>query len=370
MNAIAEVPRIQPLHAPAASALFKPSVPAAAAATFQQLIDDLPEQIALLDLEGTIVAVNHAWHKACVDHGYSNIAPGYNYRDFCAAKAAEGYEPAIVALAALDEIVSGKRNAWQLDYNGRERWSGRDYRISLHRIAVGDQQLISVTRFDLTELFELRRIKDDFTHSLIEGQMVERQRMARELHDSTSQLLTGIGLLLARLKQDPATRDSSSLVEEMQELVRETQREVRSVSYVAHSPALDVGLEDALRSLVAGFGDRTGLRTRFDIEGGRASLSPEEEHALYRVAQEALSNVYRHARAGTVHVYLSPRGSATHLVVADDGIGISAETLAGRRTIGVGLSGMHSRLAQIGGRLTVRRLAPGTAVIASLPSAR
>jgi len=370
MNAIAEVPRIQPLHAPAASALFKPSVPAAAAATFQQLIDDLPEQIALLDLEGTIVAVNHAWHKACVDHGYSNIAPGYNYRDFCAAKAAEGYEPAIVALAALDEIVSGKRNAWQLDYNGRERWSGRDYRISLHRIAVGDQQLISVTRFDLTELFELRRIKDDFTHSLIEGQMVERQRMARELHDSTSQLLTGIGLLLARLKQDPATRDSSSLVEEMQELVRETQREVRSVSYVAHSPALDVGLEDALRSLVAGFGDRTGLLTRFGIDGGPASLSPEDEHALYRVAQEALSNVYRHARAGSVWIYLGSRESMTHLVVADDGIGISADTLAGRGNIGVGLSGMRSRLAQIGGRLTVRRLALGTAVIASLPSAR
>jgi len=99
-------------------------------------------------------------------------------------------------------------------------------------------------------------------------------------------------------------------------------------------------------------------------------LTDDRELAVYRVVQEALSNVYRHARAGSVWIYLGSRESMTHLVVADDGIGISADTLAGRGNIGVGLSGMRSRLAQIGGRLTVRRLALGTAVIASLPSAR
>ena len=77
-------------------------------------------------------------------------------------KAAEGYEPAAHAVAAIDDIASGKRSFWQLIYNGRERWSGRDFQICMHRMEVGTQSFISVTRFDLTEIVELRRVRDDF----------------------------------------------------------------------------------------------------------------------------------------------------------------------------------------------------------------
>src|SRR3954452_1337389 len=105
----------------------------AATDTIQQLIDDLPEQIALLDSNCTIVAANNAWRDAAADYGYVDLAPGHSFRDFCTRPAAMGYEPAIAVNAALKDILSGERRYWQHFYNGQDRWAGRDYQICLHR---------------------------------------------------------------------------------------------------------------------------------------------------------------------------------------------------------------------------------------------
>ena len=172
--------------------------------------------------------------------------------------------------------------------------------------------------------------------------------------------------MLCRLKQEQASEQSLALVEELQQLVMETQREIRLVSYLAYPPALqNVGLVAALKSVAEGFGRRTGLQTSFELQGEPMNLSAEAESALYRVAQEALSNIHHHAQASRVRVFLGFRRSALHLIVADDGIGVSRETLALPGHTGVGIASMQSRLAEIGGRLSIRRLARGTAVAAS-----
>jgi len=336
----------------------------------QQLIDDLPEQIALVDENCVIFAANRAWKQAVEGHGYLEALPGRNYRDFCANKAAQGYEPAIEALAALDDIWSGKRSYWQLIYNGRTDWSGRDYQISFHRIWFGGRSFISITRFDLTEILELRRARENLSASLIEGQAIERQRMGRELHDSAAQSLTAIGLVLGRLRQRSPNAETLEMVDEMSELLTEVHREIRSISYLAHPPSVEkLGLAGALKLLVEGFGRRTGLEASFDIRGNAERMSEAAESAVYRLAQEASSNVHRHARATRVHLILCFRRAATHFIVADDGIGISPETLAGAACEGVGLASMRSRLAEVGGRLSIRSLSPGTAIIATVPTA-
>lgn len=339
----------------------------ALAGTMQDLIDDLPEQIAILDEQSEILAVNDAWKAVVQKHGYLEALPGGNYRIFCEVSARGGYEPAVEAIVALDEIRSGKRSFWQFVYNGKERWDGRDFQISIRKVLIGEQPLVIVTRFDLTEILELRRFKNEFGESLIKQQSIERQRLGRELHDSTSQLLAAIGLLLGRLKhQSPGDR-AMGLVEEMQDLVGEAQREIRSISYLAHPPSLEkLGLAGAMKSLVEGFARRTGLEASFEIQGDTTPMAPNAEGALYRLVQEALSNVHRHANAARIRLLLCFRGSATHFVVADDGVGISAEARSGLFNAGVGLSSMHSRLSEIGGRLTIRNLSPGTAVIASV----
>ena len=344
---------------------------AALAGTMQELIDDLPEQIAILNERSDILAVNHAWKDIVLKKGYSEALPGGNYREFCELSAQQGYEPAVEALVALDEIASGKRSFWQLIYNGKERWDRRDFQICIRKILVGAQNLVIVTRFDLTEILELRRLKSEFSHSLLEQQTIERQRLGRELHDSTSQLLAAIGLLLGRLKhQSPGDR-ALGLVEEMQDLVGEAQQEIRSISYLAHPPSLEkLGLAGAMKSLVEGFARRTGLEASFEIQGELVQISHGAESAIYRLVQEALSNVHRHAHATRIRMLLIFRGSATHFVVADDGVGISADARAGTANTGVGLASMRERLSEIGGRLTIQALSPGTAIIASVREAK
>ena len=346
---------------------FAPSPAATAAAMMQQLIDDLPEEIALLDEAGNILVANKAWIRTVEAHYYLDAMPGGNYYEVCATRAAAGYPPAIEAVTGLDDIMSGKRDSWQLIYNGGQLWEERDYQITIHRIAVAGQSILSVTRHDLTELIELRRLKEDFTNTLIEGQQVERQRMARELHDSTSQMLTAIGLLLGRLRHGSRSPKSSELVEEMRELVTDAQREIRAISYLAHPPALEeLGLVAATKRLAEGFGRRAGLQVTVRVDGEALALSDQVEGALYRIAQEALSNVHRHAHASEVQLLLIFRQSAVHLVISDNGVGISDTTLAETGRAGVGLGSMRSRMREIGGRLSVRKLSPGTAIVASV----
>jgi len=344
-----------------------PPLDATLDATMQELIDDLPEEIALLDDHCNILAINRAWKETVEVHGYLDALPGYNYRDLCRRRAAEGYEPAVEAASALDDIASGKRSFWQLVYNGGKVWGGHDYQICVHRIGIGAQTVISVTRFDLTELLDLRRAKDALKISLSESQTVERQRLARELHDSTSQLLAGIGLLLGRLEHQSPNPESLGLVEELQELVREAQQEIRSISFLAHPPSIDkLGFAAAMKSLVEGFARRAAFDGSFEVRGDPQSLSPDVQGTLYRIAQEGLSNVHRHARATSVRVLLCYRSRAVHLMIADDGIGISDELLKGTGGAGVGLSSMRERLIEAGGRLSIRRLSPGTAIVASV----
>jgi len=329
----------------------------------QLLIDDLPEQIALLDESCCILAVNNAWRQTVHQHGFDQqLNPGHNFRDYCARSAAEGYDPAIEALDALDEIALGKLTFWQLDYNARDHWSGRDYRIYFHGFDFGASRFISITRSDLTELLELRRGKKEFPNSLSRERLDERRRLGRELHDSTAQLLTSLTLTLGRLKLTSADREMLRIAYELQELVGLAQKEIRTVTYLAHPPVLDrMSFVDMLTTLAEGFGERTGIGTSVRVEGDPTLFSTEIRSALYRIVQEALSNVHRHSRASLANVDIYSRAGMAHVVVSDDGVGIQPNMRPG-----VGLAGMRSRLAELDGRLSVRALSPGTAIIASV----
>ncbi len=341
------------------------------ALALQHLIDDLPEQVALLDENCIIIAVNRAWTEAMQKYGYVGVSPGDDYRAVCEYHASTGYEAAMRAASAIREIAAGKRDFWQMEFRGRGNWSDHEYQMSYHRVAVGARSFITVRRFEVTEIAELRRLKEDFTKSLIDGKANERKRLGRELHDSTAQVLTALGLALGRLKRQSETTDWLPIVGELQELVDEAQREIRSVSSFAEPPALArMSLVDALKELAEGFKLRTGIDVSFERLGEAVRLSSVAEGALYRVSQEGLSNVYRHAKASRAAIRLCFRASMAHLIVSDDGVGISNETLARHGSKGVGLTGMRARLLEIGGRLSVRRLLHGTEIIASIPAAR
>jgi two-component system NarL family sensor kinase len=340
-----------------------PSLEADPLGVFQQLIDGLSEQAALIGDDWTILAVNEAWAQTTTLNGFSDFAPGADYYREVAKVARSGYAPARAVLRALDEIRQKKRSSFRMVYEGSGQQAGRQFEARLSVIALGDRSYLMVTRYDITELMQLRGLRDGFKASLLRTQEDERRRMGRELHDSGLQMLTCLSLALVRFKRAAAEEERHAVIAEMEELLLMARREFRSISYLAHPPQLEkLPLLDALRMLIEGFGQRSGVDTTFEVEGSLDALSHASEHAVYRVVQEAISNVHHHARARDLAVRVVQRGGILHVLVSDDGRGIPDGV-----QYGVGMQGMQSRLRELRGRLSLLRRQPGTTIIASLP---
>ncbi|MGH9377990.1 MAG: PAS domain S-box protein [Terriglobia bacterium] len=211
---------------------------------------------------------------------------------------------------------------------------------------------------------------------LLRVQDEERRRMARELHDSTAQTLSALSLNLALINQcadlSHQPKASQALSESI-DLAGQAARELRTFSYLLHPPLLDeAGLADALQWYVSGFTQRTNIQvnvTIFPCPLGR--LDPEIEMALFRVAQESLTNVYRHSGSQTARIRLAVTGSKITLEVRDEGKGLpsgwSMLDDESEAMMGVGIRGMRERVRQLGGRLEIRPGRPGTRVEVVLP---
>ena len=217
---------------------------------------------------------------------------------------------------------------------------------------------------------ELRRIQAGLTEAERQaGMMEERQRLARDIHDTLTQGFASIVMLLeaasASLEGDARSRRHvGRALETARENLAESRRLVRAMR-----PAVltDASLTEALERLGAQLRDDTGIGVETVVTGAPRSLHPEVETALLRIAQEALANVRHHANASAVTMTLSYMDDPVVLDVQDDGIGF-AQTPGDS---GVGLAAMRERAAALGGTLTVES-APGegTTVVAEIPAAR
>jgi len=210
----------------------------------------------------------------------------------------------------------------------------------------------------------------ELSGQLLVLQEEERQRIARELHDSTAQHLVAANLGLANLEgavsQIPAGRRALA---EVEGLLTEALRELRIFTYLLHPPNLaHDGLQATLRDFAEGFAGRTGLVARIRIPEEVDDLRPELQRAILRVVQEALTNVHRHADAS--HVSVNARFMSGRLIVRirDNGHGMIGSTRPdGPIRLGVGVTGMRARLEQFGGSLKIRTGRGGTCVVAMIP---
>ena len=196
------------------------------------------------------------------------------------------------------------------------------------------------------------------------AQEEERRRVARDLHDEVGQTLTGLVLQLeGAVRRAPPELREQLLT--LQESARASVEDVRAIARGLRPEALDeFGLRPALVSLAAGFADRTGLRVRRRLDAELPPLPRDVELAIYRIAQEGLTNVARHARAHEAELVLERRDGAVVLRVRDDGAGLDGSPLRS----GGGLRGMTERAMLIGGRLAVEPLDPrGTEVRLEVP---
>ena len=204
---------------------------------------------------------------------------------------------------------------------------------------------------------------------LVEVQEAERAYVARELHDETAQALSSLLLNLSLLEKSEACPEPViEQVVEMEEMVDQMLEDLHRLSVSLHPAALShLGLTAALEQYVETFTQRYGLETAFEVVGLDGKRLPAEvETALYRIVQEAMTNVARHANATRVDVLVEQRGDQLVTIVEDDGVGFDLETaMASSR---LGLLGMRERAEMLGGSLTIESvIGSGTTVFVEVP---
>lgn len=206
---------------------------------------------------------------------------------------------------------------------------------------------------------------------LMTAQDKERRRFARDLHDGIGQELAAAKIMLdGLLQQSPAYRNEKA-IGEASEIVDRAIQQVRSMSHLLHPPLLDEGgLFSALRWFVDGMTERTGIQTSLDLQPPDfPRLALETERAVFRIVQEALTNVFRHSQARTAHVTLIQKKAGLLLTVQDDGKGLPEQTAQMQPgSIGVGIGGMRERAGELGGEFRMINANPGTIVEIVIPA--
>jgi signal transduction histidine kinase len=335
-------------------------------------LSDGPVEIVLLDERGVIASVNSAWRASLAAYGVKVADDGVGIRYIDVCKATTLPEPDVVALEReLGKLLEGSVPQVEGTYaiGSGEARELRHLRITPQLL--GDATYFIVIHEDLTERARVLAALTETSGQLLHAQEQERRRIAIELHDSMSQHLASIALTVGQIRRrfghEPGL---PALLDDLSTLTQQAVRETRVLSYLLNATRQErEPLRAALERLVGGFGSRTGLKTIIETEGPVDAINAAVQHAVFRVAQEALTNVYHHAQATKVSVSLLARDRLLALTIADDGHGMpahGADSVA-EAPLGVGIPGMRSRVEQLGGRLDIKSNGFGAVVTATLP---
>jgi PAS domain S-box-containing protein len=221
----------------------------------------------------------------------------------------------------------------------------------------GEVELVLGMTIDISEQKDMERAVRLLSEQLVTTRSDERRRIAQDLHDSTGQHLVAAELALLRVQAANALGHSTPMTEALIDVlseIKEAEREIRVISFLLRPPSIDAqGLAGAMRSLAIGFGSRSGIEVQADVDEDVDGLPEPLAVSLFRICQEALTNVHRHARASKVRVALEALDGLVTLTIVDDGIGFdqAKPDLSGDE--GVGLAEMRARMEELGGSLEV-----------------
>ncbi len=236
-------------------------------------------------------------------------------------------------------------------------------------------RLIGTTE-DITERrnreIELRRL----SQQLLNVRDEEQRRVARDLHESVVQTMAAVKMLLGRVgdaKQESTAR-AGELIQSASELADETISQVRTISHLLHPPLLDeAGLYPALRWYARGFAERSSIATRVEMDEDFGRLPQETELAVFRIVQEALTNIHRHSGSADAIIRIHRDSANVRVEIEDHGRGMAPPSLAiapAEVRLGVGTAGMRERVMQLDGKFEIKsEIGKGTKVCAVLPLA-
>jgi two-component system, NarL family, sensor kinase len=298
-----------------------------------------------------------------------------------------GYTLAAIRDLRWDALIPAERRAG-LEERWRAFLAGGTKRGEMSvRCAKGGSRLVAFSSranilpgrhlFTLHDITDQREAEDSLhllSQRLMQLQDEERRRIARELHDSTGQCLAAIrmnlGAIAAAVPDLPAKARKS--LAEAEEICQNCGDDIRTISYLLHPPLLDeAGLLPALEWYVTGFSERSGVKVSKEISEPGKALTRELNTALFRIIQEALANIHKHAQSQTARIRMCSDEQKVVLEISDAGKGIDPLRLQNRgngvRGLGVGITGMRERVRQLGGTLEIEPANPGTLVRAIFP---
>jgi len=223
---------------------------------------------------------------------------------------------------------------------------------------------------DITEQIQLEKTLQTISAELLTAEDKERRRIAREVHDSTYQNMIAVSLNLASVSASlkaAGVQPAANVLDETLSLVTESARELRTLAYALHPPALDdMGLVPAIRAYIEGFSRRSGINIALELPVEDQRFPDSVELALFRIVQEGLSNIYRHAGTQTASLRLVHLSGSVTLEIRDQGLGIAA-LASNPHTAGVGIAGMRQRLRPLKGQLEIANGNPGTILRVKVP---
>jgi PAS domain S-box-containing protein len=333
---------------------------------YRELFENARDAMYVHDLNGTYVSINHAAEKLS---GYTREEIiGHNFSEFIA----------IEHIKEVRERFCGKlaqrgETTYEVDVIAKD---GRRVPVEVSSRAIYEKGVIvgvQGTARDITERKQAQDALQMFSRQLIEAQEEERRRIARELHDQIGQVLTAVKMNLHTIQRTCESGEAVVHIKDNIDAVDESLRLVRDLSVDLRPPLLDdLGLVTALRWYVDRYAKRSGLVADVVVEmqDPNERFSRELETACFRIAQEALTNVARHARASCVLVRLVKDENGLFLSVKDNGAGFDPEALRKRapRAATLGLLGMQERAHAAGGLVEIEsRASRGTEIRLKLP---
>jgi len=262
----------------------------------------------------------------------------------------------VTLISAVRTALIARRRQYELRDHLRERSDAEEALRRAHNVleSLVEQRTAALRRLSV----KLLRVQDE-----------ERRRIARELHDSLGQDLTAAKISLDMLAQE--CKVQSSHLRDARTLVDRSISDTRTLSHLLHPPLLDeAGFASAAKWYVEGFGQRSGITTKLDLPAHIHRLPRRTEVALFRILQEALTNVHRHSGSRAVDVKVGATDSAVVLTVQDFGMGMPREVLDRfwkTGNVGVGLAGIRERLKELDGRLEIHSNIDGTVLTAIIP---
>jgi two-component system, NarL family, sensor histidine kinase UhpB len=241
------------------------------------------------------------------------------------------------------------------------------------RLASGEPTRMIGVAMDITEHKQSEQLRSQALSRIVAAQEDERRRVSRELHDQTGQslaaLIVGLEALKASVAESPPALDR---VRELQELANRLSQEVHSLAWELRPPALDdLGLHTALERYVERWSERSHVAVDWHSDGFSRRLPSEVETTLYRVVQESLTNVLKHAQASRVSVILRVAADSVMAIVEDNGRGFDAEAAVRAPQHRLGLLGMRERVWLVNGTLHIESVpGQGTTLYARIPLRR